>query len=121
MLSDRYYNSAYSSFTDVGYNFDVNTNDILDKEYIIIIQNDSLPQNDLYGNHRVNNISIYDVSRDDINYYQTAILFEFNLDNGSKFVLGHYNEHNGYYPVDIICKIYENGDATPMKFFSTIA
>ena len=107
------------SFTTVGFPFDVDVDDILDEAMKYVLSNKTMPSSDLYDGQQVYSIYIYEVSRHKFLSYQTAILYEFILNNGNKFVFGHYNEHNGYYPIKITCRLYENGDTTPMTFFST--
>ena len=67
-------------------------------------------------------IRIYELSLGGCSYIgesDSKLIYEFVLDNGKRYFLGHYNFHNGYYPRDIYITLKEVGKENELQILKT--
>ena len=57
-----------------------------------------LPANFINTKINLKEIKIYELSLFSLSSSNSKLIYEFVLNNGNRYFLGHYNFHNGYYP-----------------------
>ena len=83
----------------------------------------NLPNNFIAPNKiDLKEIRIYELSLGGCSYIgesDSKLIYEFVLDNGKRYFLGHYNFHNGYYPRDIYITLKEVGKENELQILKT--
>jgi hypothetical protein len=79
---------------------------------------ENLPNNFINTEINLKEIRIYELS---VGCYKSnsKLIYEFVLDNGKRYFLGHYNFHNGNYPRDINITLKEVSEENEIQILQT--